>query len=131
MSGELVFGRAEENSVRMCLLFDFYGAMLTARQQEIFDLYYNDDLSLSEISETVGVTRQGARDAVARARNILSDMEEKLGLVGRFLDMTKDFEKIRTLSDELLVLNREYMRSRELDDKLWEISETAKKYGKS
>ena len=47
----------------MCLLFDFYGEMLTDKQKEMFDLYYNEDLSLAEISEHVGITRQGVRDS--------------------------------------------------------------------
>ena len=71
----------KENAVEMCLLFDFYGAMLTQRQQEIFDLYYNDDLSLSEISEQMQISRQAVRDSVTRSKNLMIGFEQRLGLV--------------------------------------------------
>lgn len=63
------------------MLFDFYRNILTEKQIEVVDLYYNEDLSLSEISEHLNITRQGVRDNIKRAENILIDMEEKLHLV--------------------------------------------------
>ena len=68
----------------MCLLFDSYGDMLTDKQRELFDLYYNEDLSLSEIAEHAGITRQGVRDAIVRAEHTLRQVEDKLGLVARY-----------------------------------------------
>ncbi len=68
----------------MCLLFDFYGEVLTDKQRELFDLYYNEDLSLAEISEHIGITRQGVRDSIIRAEHTLRDLEDKLGLVARY-----------------------------------------------
>lgn len=65
---------------KFCLLFELYKGILTEKQQEAFVNYYYDDLSLSEISENTGITRQGARDAIKRSEEILLDMEEKLGL---------------------------------------------------
>lgn len=73
----------KDEAFEMCMLFDFYGSILTERQQEVFDLYYNEDLSLAEISEHTDITRQGIRDAIVRSKNILKDMESKLGLVAR------------------------------------------------
>jgi hypothetical protein len=55
----------------MTLLFDFFGDLLTERQREFFDLYYNEDLSLGEIAENNGITRQGVRDIIVRARGTL------------------------------------------------------------
>ena len=52
--------------LEMSLLFDFYGETLTEKQRELFDLYYNEDLSLSEIAEHAGITRQGVRDSIKR-----------------------------------------------------------------
>lgn len=65
--------------------FDFYGELLSERQKTILDYYYNDDYSMTEIAEILGVTRQGVHDAFHRAKNQMADYEDKLGLVKRFL----------------------------------------------
>ena len=62
------------------LLFDFYRNILTDKQIEVIDLYYNEDLSLAEISEHLNITRQGVRDNIKRAEGILLNMEDKLHL---------------------------------------------------
>ena len=54
------------------MLYDFYGELLTDRQKEFFDYYYNDDLSLSEIAENAGISRQGVRDVIVRAEAIMA-----------------------------------------------------------
>ena len=64
-------------------VFDFYGETLTEKQRELFDLYYNEDLSLSEIAEHAGITRQGVRDSIKRGEAQLLEMEQKLGLMAR------------------------------------------------
>ena len=69
---------------RMTMLFDFYGDLLTERQREFFDLYYNEDLSLAEIAENSGITRQGVRDSLKKTESLLLHYEETLGLVARF-----------------------------------------------
>ena len=111
----------KENAVEMCLLFDFYGAMLTQRQQEIFDLYYNDDLSLSEISEQMQISRQAVRDSVTRSKNLMIGFEQRLGLVRRFQENSEAFQRIHTIASELLELNRSEKRSAEFDFRLAEI----------
>ena len=111
----------KENAVEMCLLFDFYGAMLTQRQQEIFDLYYNDDLSLSEISEQMQISRQAVRDSVTRSKNLMIGFEQRLGLVRRFQENSEAFQRIHTIASELLELNRSEKRSAEFDLRLAEI----------
>jgi len=73
-----------EKNVRVALLYDFYGDILTAKQQDAIDLYYNEDLSLSEISRHLNITRQGVLDNIRRGENALLKMEEKLGLVAKF-----------------------------------------------
>lgn len=84
----------------MCLLFDFYGEVLTDKQREVFDLYYNEDLSLAEISEHIGITRQGVRDSIIRAEHTLRDLEDKLKLVARYgqIDL-----HARALADDLQI----------------------------
>ena len=73
-----------DEKINMSLLFDFYGDILTERQKEIASLSFDEDLSLREISEITGITPQGVRDSLNKCKNILTDMEEKLGLLSKF-----------------------------------------------
>ena len=75
----------KNQTYRMTMLFDFYGEVLTPRQKEFFDLYYNEDLSLAEIAENYGISRQGVRDVIVRAEAIMTDLEDKTGLMKRFM----------------------------------------------
>ncbi len=72
-------------SVEMLLLFDYYGELLTQRQQMCIDLRYNQDLSLGEIAAELGISRQGVFDNIARAESRMMKMEEKTGFVRRSL----------------------------------------------
>ena len=65
----------KNQAYRMAMLFDFYGDMLTERQREFYDLYYNEDLSLAEIAENYGISRQGVRDVIVRAEAAMSEIE--------------------------------------------------------
>ena len=85
----------KNQTYRMTMLFDFYGELLTERQKEFFDLYYNEDLSLAEIAENAGISRQGVRDVIVRAEAILTELEDKTGLIKRFHTMHKQLEQIR------------------------------------
>lgn len=67
----------KNQTYRMTMLFDFYGDILTPRQRELFDLYYNEDLSLAEIAENCGISRQGVRDVIVRAENAMTELEDK------------------------------------------------------
>ena len=73
----------KNQTYRMTMLFDFYGEILTDRQKEFFDLYYNEDLSLAEIAENYGISRQGVHDAIARAEALLLEFEQKTGCMAR------------------------------------------------
>ncbi len=79
---------------QMSLLLDYYGEMLTPRQREIASLYHNDDLSLGEIADLVGITRQGVRDALKKSEHILLCCEEKLGMLTRFRRLQTRLEEI-------------------------------------
>jgi len=92
--------------IKISLLLDFYGDILTDKQREAVELYYNEDLSLSEIAEQTDITRYGIRDRIVKSENILLEMEEKLGLAKRFDDMKividsiiNKLEKIKTDND--------------------------------
>ncbi len=104
----------KSKAFRMTMLFDFYGELLTPRQQELFDLYYNEDLSLAEIAENEGISRQGVRDVLMRAEAIMMDMEDKTGIVKRFLSMKTLLERIETDAHEILELNIDRFQNAEL-----------------
>jgi len=69
-----------EKDLRISYLLDFYGDVLTERKKEVLDMYYNEDLSLAEIAEQIGISRQGVRELIKKAEDELLFLEEKLGL---------------------------------------------------
>ena len=69
-----------EKDLKKAYLLDFYGDVLTERKKEVLDMYYNEDLSLAEIAEQIGISRQGVRDLIKKAEEELLFLEEKLGL---------------------------------------------------
>ena len=70
-------------ALEMTLLFDYYGAMLTDKQRDCFDMRHNQDLSLGEIAEMLGVSRQAVCDNLTRTEALLRRMEENIGCVKR------------------------------------------------
>ena len=76
------------------VLLDFYGELLTPKQAESLDLYYNQDLSLAEIAEDTGVSRQGVRAFIKQGEAHLMNFEEKLGMARRFAEITKLVEEL-------------------------------------
>lgn len=72
-----------EKDLRVSVLLDYYSPMLTDKQRDVIDLYYNEDLSLSEIAEHEKITRQGVRDSIKRGEQTLYEMEEKFRLAER------------------------------------------------
>jgi predicted DNA-binding protein YlxM (UPF0122 family) len=83
-----------DETLRRAVLFDIYGELLTEKQREYYDLHYNDDLSLSEIAEQTGISRQGVWDIIRRAQEAMEDMEKKTGLAQRFESRSKALEEI-------------------------------------
>lgn len=71
------------DGAELILLYDYYGALLTDRQRECFELRYNQDLSLGEIAQELGISRQGVHDNLNRTEALLKNMEEKTGCVNR------------------------------------------------
>ncbi len=82
-------------NLEISLLLDFYGEMLTEKQRDVVELYYNEDLSLAEIAVHSQITRQGVRDSIKRAEGVLLDLEARLGL-------SKRFRKIQDGLDEII-----------------------------
>lgn len=83
------------------LLMDFYGQLLTPKQLEALEYYYNDDLSLAEIAEEMSISRQGVRDFIKRGEKQLSEFEQKLGLAERFESIKDKIEQIDGVADRL------------------------------
>ena len=103
-------------NLEITILLDFYGDMLTPKQREFLDYYYNQDLSLSEIAANVGITRQGVRDAIKRAECQLIEMEQRLGLVDRFKEVEKGLSEIMDCATRISAENRKTALSREIND---------------
>ena len=83
--------------LEMGYLLDFYGEVLTPKQREMLRQYYNDDLSLSEIGENFGITRQGARDAIKHGETALLQLEEKVGFAARYRRVQCTLEQLEQL----------------------------------
>lgn len=84
----------QEDRAFVCRLIDVYGDLLSERQRDVVDLYYNEDLSLAEISENCGITRQGVRDAIIHGVAALREYEKKLGFASKT-------EKIAVLASKI------------------------------
>lgn len=104
------------------ILFDVYGDMLTQKQQDFISYYYNDDLSLAEIAENEGITRQGVRDAIKRAEAQLFFFEEHLGLCSRLEKIRNGLDEIRELVSLIDEVNRRTILSRDINDATARIS---------
>lgn len=83
------------------LLLDYYGQFLTAKQREIMNLYFENDYSLSEIAEELGISRQAVHDTIKKSKKALRDCEERLGLVARFSEKEKALKAIAEIAEEL------------------------------
>lgn len=89
------------DTTELILLYDYYGALLTDRQRECFELRYNQDLSLGEIGQELGISRQGVHDNLLRTEALLQNMEAKTGCVRRDRACRKASGKIQRLALQL------------------------------
>ena len=87
------------------LLLDLYGALLTDKQRQCCELHFNEDLSLSEIAEQSGISRQGVWDNIRRAEAALQEMEEKTGLLRRITRTQQALEAVRAKLREIGALS--------------------------
>ena len=104
------FGEIEKLELRG-MLYDFYGELLTSHQKKVYEDAIVNDLSLSEIADEQGISRQGVHDIIKRCDKALAEYEEKLHLVEKFtriknmisqIDQLTDDERIRQLSNEII-----------------------------
>jgi predicted DNA-binding protein YlxM (UPF0122 family) len=114
-------------NLEISLLLDFYGEMLTEKQREVIEYYYNDDLSLAEIADNQGITRQGVRDSIKRAEYQLLEMEERLGLAQRFREMRNGLEQIQEAARQIQEYNKHFIYAREVEENTQTIIDIAQK----
>ena len=91
-----------DNLYEISLLLDFYGALLSPRQQQILDLYHEENYSLQEIAEELEISRQAVHDAAKKAEKALREFEEKLGLIARFQAQEQVLRNAKDSVDALL-----------------------------
>ncbi len=84
------------------LLYDFYGQLLSKRQREVMELYHEENLTLAEIADEFGISRQGVHDALKNAEKSLNGYEEKLGLVAKFQKSTDAVQQIDMVIDKVI-----------------------------
>ena len=108
-----------EEKVKISILCDLYGKLLTEKQNEFLNDYYNNDLSLSEIAENNNITRQAVRDIIKKGEKKLFEYEEKLSFMKRMLNQEK---KIQHILSELAKIKKDSS-----DKKVADILETIKK----
>ena len=106
-------------------LLDFYGQMLTDKQREVTEFYYNDDLSLAEIADHSHITRQGVRDSIKRAEAQLREYEEKLGLARRFVEIQNGLDEITRCAQDISIYNDKFLGSAEVEKRTARICELA------
>ena len=106
-----------EKNLNISLLLDFYGDILTERQKDMLDFYYNDDLSLAEIADNYDISRQGVRSVLKKGENILINMEEKLHLAERFSSVQEKSSKIAIELEDLT----HYIDNEEISTKIMDL----------
>ena len=107
-----------EKDMKIGFLLDFYGEVLSERKRLVMDYYYNDDLSLGEIAEEIGISRQGVRDLIKKAGEELCFYEEKLKMAERF-------GKIQEQASELITLLESADAEENICDKAKELARIA------
>ena len=85
-------------NLEISYLLDFYGDVLTEKQRDVMEQYYNDDLSLSEIADNFGITRQGVRDAIKRGEGTILELEDKVGFARRYRAVQEGIESLEQLA---------------------------------
>lgn len=111
--------------LRITFLLDFYGEMLTDKQREVVEAYYNEDLSLAEIASEKNITRQGVRDAIKRAEQQLLEMEDQLGLAKRFKDVQEGLARICDCALLIQEINGKGVNNPDINENVAEIIDCA------
>ena len=103
-------------NLEISVLLDYYGGMLTDKQRDVIDLYYNQDLSLAEIAEHEKISRQGVRDNIKRGEAYLTELEENLHLAKQTVSLLALLEDIQRRNREIYRINEESKYSSEIKE---------------
>ena len=104
-----------EKDLNIGYLLDFYGDLLSERKHSVMDLYYNEDLSLGEIAEEIGISRQGVHDIIKKSEDELRFYEEKLGLASRL-------KTVERYADSLAALSKEHSLPSEIQESIEQLT---------
>ncbi len=102
--------------LKISLLLDFYRGILTDKQIDALELYYNEDLSLAEIAQHTKITRQGVRDSIKRGEAILLDTEQKLGFYEKYHNLDEKVNTVLNLVDNIKDLNTRHCYSKDISE---------------
>ncbi|MBR6918219.1 MAG: DNA-binding protein [Clostridia bacterium] len=91
-----------QKDMNISLLLDFYGDILPERRRELITMYYDEDLSLSEIADIAGISRQGVRESIKKSEAELTKLEDTLGLAKRFEDLKAKLQNIEHSLDSAI-----------------------------
>lgn len=113
-------------NLKLSVLLDFYSEMLTDKQRDAIQLYYNEDLSLAEIAQHENISRQGVRDSIKRGEEIMLELEEKLELAEKFSKLSKMIDKINQKTSLIYEESSKYKYSHTITDSAKEILDCLK-----
>lgn len=116
-------GDQMDKTLKESLLMDFYGELLPQRQKDVMKLYYEEDLSLSEISEEFKISRQGVHDALKKAQHSLAEYEKKLLLIQRFQDQREIIKGIYQELEDIIISNKDKLNLQEDLNRIKELIE--------
>ena len=108
----------DDKTLKNTMLFDFYGDLLTKKQREYYDLYHNEDWTLTEIAKKDGITRQGVHNIIKGAEQTLLKFETKTGALGRWVSTRENLKKAESLTRKLRETCAEDVEAAKLSKKL-------------
>jgi predicted DNA-binding protein YlxM (UPF0122 family) len=111
----ILVGDKMEKLVRIGILIDFYGKLLSEKQYQVMDLYYLNDFTLSEIGEELGVSRQSVFDTLKRSEEKLDSYENELGLVAKFYSSQDTIREIRKIAAEIYEIGKKEANKKIMD----------------
>jgi len=101
--------------LKFATLIEVYSPILTDNQREMLEMYYFCDLSLAEIAENSGISRQGVRDSIKRGEAVIRELEDKLRFSSRLQSVERASEKIRECARDIVLLNNKYNYINEIE----------------